>query len=221
MAATAGIGLPTISRGYISVGFGTAIVVVVAGHPKGRTKISKMAFTCSTTAHTLTAMTELSRTTVIAVVAASAATFNIKRDPGMFAANNKADSKQVTQSTDVAIAAGHFYIVRLPDRSWFQDTVSSCVTNSDGTVTITPTATIPTGGFLAGATFWFYGALTSKNPANGLVHAAWKGTASAQLVLGDDGGSVVESFYRDSPIILSDNNATATGSIDYVTGIYA
>ena len=212
---------PSFSLGRKTAGGGTAFQLWTPARKLGRAKISKMAFTCAATAHTLTAMTELSHTTVVGVVAASATTFKIARDPGKFAANNLADGRRVTQSADIAIAANHWYAVRLPDDTIFLDQVSSVTTNADGTVTVTPTATIPTGGFLANAVFWFYGATTSVNPNTSLAHQSWLGTVNAQLPLGDDGGSVVEAQFRDSPIILYDNNATNAGSIDYVSGVYA
>lgn len=236
---------PTFTLPRKTIAFGTRIQSLIPGRgdTRGsgyRAKVLAFAYTDAGTAHTLTFLRPLkipgggrivaaspqrqitSHSYVTAAVAASASTFAIDRDPGAYAANAIADGAPVPSVADNLIAASDFYAVKLPGGNWFNDTVSARTVNADGTVTITPTGTIPAGGFSAQAVFYFFGVAADLDPRSGVAHPAFAGGAgSAKTTFDGLGGSLAQGHGPGEPILFDSNNATATGILEYCNGVYA
>jgi hypothetical protein len=172
---------------------GTVITVVAPAHRQGRTRVTKVSYTGTGTAHTLTAMRPLSRTTLSANAAASQAVINLTGDPGtLFSPAN-------------VIAANDYLVIRHDDGTFGVYKVSSVSTLQ---ITLTGNLSVACS---AGATVWFLGITTDTDPATGLAHPAWTlGTTTNSLT--GDGDVLVNSHQEDSPILLYSNNATNAGT---------
>lgn len=203
-----------------SVAFGTAITAFIPPMQNQRTKIALMKYTAAGTAHTVTVLRPLAKTTVKTAAAASATSLVITRDPGNYSANATLDQKQFTPSVaNNLIAANDYFLVRKPDNTYLLATCSAATTNADGSVTLTVSA-LPTGGIAAGADFWFFGITTDTNPNDNKAHPAWAAPASATTTYGDGSSSVVETIGMTEPMMIYSNNATATGTLEMVSGFY-
>lgn len=202
----------TFAMGRKSVAFGTAIVAIVPGHEGKKTKVTNIDVMCAGTAHTLTMMRALNRTTVVNAVASGDTTLLIAADPGVYTAKTTANNP---------IAASDYIALRRADGVWIYDTVASKTVNADGTVTVALTTASSLPAIAKGAPFCFYGVTTDTDPNTGLVHAQYLLTASTVNKLGDGVSVVVQSNQPNEPILLYDNNATATGAIERVAGYYA
>jgi hypothetical protein len=207
--------LQTFGFGRTTQTAGTVITQVVPPQKRKKTKLTRVAVTAAGTAHTLTVLRALGRTTVKAVAAAAQAVFTCLLDPGDYSAT------PVKRVADNAMAANDYLLIKCPDGTYFLGIISSVAApGSDGSVEVTLTANLPTGGFAAGAPVWFFGITTDLDPQTAVAHPAFPIGASAQTVLYNEGGVVLESMLPDSPLLLYDNNATAAGSIDLGAGFY-
>lgn len=220
---------PTFSKQRQSVAFGTVISLLIppsggSAINKGRkTKVTHLQYLAGGTAHTITAMRPLARTTVATAALAAATSLVITRDPGNYSANAVLDGAAVPSTANNLIAANDHIVIEKPDGTYLLTLPSAATTDSaTGRVTLTVTA-LPTGGISAGAKVWFLGILADVDPHTGEAHptflsgtglTTWPAVAS-QL------GSLVETLGKDEPIVLQSNNATATGAFDVVSGVYA
>lgn len=226
-----------------TVAFGTAITRFVPGYRQLRPVIDKVVATAAGTAHTLTVMAPIGKCRVAAAAAGAAASFVLTFDPGDFTktmdyasadfmaalanrnflANGKLlgphNVRGYTPSVaNNLIAANDWLAVRQGDSNWWWGQATAVATGSDGSITVT--ATVPTGGFQAGAEVHFFGTTTDTNPMTGLAHPQRPIAANDTSVFTDDLAAFAGAGMGDS-LLLHDNNATATGAIDQVSGAYA
>lgn len=203
----------------------TVIVSTVPPRKFARTKLTYLEYTSGGTAHTLTYMRELGRTKVTTAVAGSGTSIILAQDPGLYSLLPEWVSRGITPSTsNNAIAASDYFVVQLKDGTFLTATVSSCVTNADGTVTLTVSA-IPAAGIAANATFWFMGVpgdtdphFNAANPSNLptiSTTTSYPGSASG------GGSAIAQSFHMESPLLIHSTNATAAGSINQGQAVYS
>ena len=207
---------------------GTKIVRGIEPMIGAVTHIQRVAVTTSTTAHILTVLKPINKTTVAIAAAAAQAVINITADPGNFTGIRTADN---------GIAASDWCAYQCIDGTWVFDTVASVAT-----LAITMTTNVPTSGVAAGAPFWFYGIETDTNPCDATVHARHTLTASTTNVFGtydaDLGwhGSIQAANStlfaasllhadmktgKDQPLILVVDNGTAASTIEEVIAFYS
>lgn len=228
-------GFPSFSRPRNTIAFGTIITSLIQPRNKKRTKITTLKYTAAGTAHTLTILRALAKTKVVTAVAAAGTSVVLARDPGNYSANFAADllagpnSQGVQQGgfpggTPVVannlIASGDFLAIQMASGFFNLATVSAASTAVSGQCTVTVGAA-PTGGYPAGADVYFFGTTTDTHPITGEAHPAFSGAASATTTLDNYGGEVAASFGVDEPLLFHSNNATATGVLESISGVYA
>ena len=140
----------------------TALVPPKRGH---KAKITHLQITSGATAHTYYVMKELNRTTAVSAVAGGGTSVVLAADPGLYSTVGKFAARGVTPSTtNNAIAANDYLVVRLNDGNWQVLLVSAAVTDgTTGRVTVTVGA-LGSAGLAAGATVWFMGAAADTDP---------------------------------------------------------
>jgi len=177
---------------------GTKISVLVPPTQRGYTRISKIVYTAGTTAHTITVMRPIGRTTVASAAAAGQAVVNLTAQP--LASN--------------AVAAGDFLAIRRA-----ADGITRLYeVTSVASLAITMTANLATGEDLAaGDKVWFFGVAGDTNPADGEAHPGLTGTASATTTYTDTDGGVVAGYAKDDPLVVQSNNATVAGTVEQVS----
>lgn len=204
-----------------TVAFGTPITAFVKPKGKGyRTKVTQAKYTAAGTAHTLTFLTPLAQTTAYAAAASGALAVILSRDPGLYAANAVLDNRPVPSVADNAIAANDWLVIRLADGQFWLTKPSAVAAGAvTGTITATVSA-VPASGILAGATVWFLGITTDTNPRTGLAHPAFACGASATSTFGDNTGEIASTPGENEPLMVNSDNATATGTLEYASGVY-
>lgn len=185
--------------GRKSVAFGTAINRLVPPFRGKTTRISKMVATAAGTAHTVTVMRSIGRTKVTTAAAASATAITVDAINGTLSptGNNLAGSDLVA--------------FRETDGVTRQYTVSSVSGN-----VITLSAGL-TAGVAAQADVWNFGVAGDTDPKTGEAHMVFTVPASATTTFSDDSAGVAASNLPDEPLLLQQNNATATGTIEQVS----
>jgi hypothetical protein len=226
-------------RPRLSIAFGTVITSLVQSANRLKTKVTRAKYTAGGTAHTLTflrplgskvnppgpqgAGNRLCNAYATAAVAAGATSIILNRDPGAYAANFLTDrgAGAAPLTADNLIASGDLLGIEtaVPGVLYLATVSGSPVTNADGTVTVTITAA-PTGGIPKYGQVFFFGTTTDVDPRTGEAHPQFSGTASVTTDLFADGGSVVESVEVDEPMLFHSNNATATGTLELISGMY-
>lgn len=184
------------SFGLVSVAFGTVINRLLPARKGAYTRLQKLVYTAGGTAHTITLMRSLGRTTTTADAAASQAVINIAANPGP-TGNSLAGSDYVAYRTD----AGLFVL----------DTVASI---SSLAVTLTTSLAV---ALSAGADLWMFGVAADTDPLTGSAHGSLRGVANATTSYFEDLIGLCCSHNPDEPILIQSNNATATGYIDQAT----
>ena len=188
---------------------GTIIQYLIPPSPatfRGITRITTLTYISGSTAHTLTAMRPLGRTTVASAGATGQAVVNITADPGVAAGYGGINN---------GIAANDFVAIR---------TASDGVTrlykvSSVSTLAITMTANL-TVAVAAGDIFWFFGAAGDTDGRTGSAHPALKPPASATTTYTDRDGGVIATIGAFEPILLNSDNATAAGTNAQVSWNY-
>lgn len=234
-------GFPTFSRPRATIAFGTIITSLIQPRNKSRTKITTLKYTAAGTAHTLTILRSLAKVKIVTAVAASGTSYVLSRDPGNYSVNFAADNLKGPNTDGVQyagtvaggspglqpltannlIASGDFLAIQTANPAvFFLAAVSAAATAANGQVTVTATAA-PTGGVPAGADVYFFGTTTDVHPLTGEAHPAFSGTASTTTTLDGNGGEVVASVGTDEPLLFHSNNATATGVLETITGVYS
>jgi len=203
---------------------GTVIAACVPPRKWRRTKISFLQYTSGATAHTITFLGELGRTTLTAAAAGGATSFTLARDPGNYSAAPEFSGRGITPSTaNNLLAASDYFVVQLADGTWYMATVSSVSTNADGTVTVTVSA-IPSAGIAKGATYFHMGVAGDTDPHRNAANPQLKPGTSATTVYPNAsgaGGSVIfQSHHPESPVIVYSDNPTAAGTLDYGSAVY-
>lgn len=207
--------------GRITQTAGTIIIRLVPGMKNLRTKVTKAVVTNSTTAHTLTFMRPLGKTTLSAAAAAAQTTIVLSVDPGNYSAAATAAGRPTPSVANNLLASGDYFAIRGPDGVWFHSLINGTpVTASDGKCTIVSTANVPTGGLPAGSTFYTFGVLTDTDPRTGIVHPLFTIPVSATTTFDGGNGSVAETIDQNEPIMIQENNATAAATLEQVSGVY-
>lgn len=176
---------------------GTRIQKLIGGKGGAFTHLLNMRYTAGATAHTLTVMRGQSYAKVASDAAAS-----------------QADVVVDTALTDGAnaIAANDLVAIKKPDGTWHLGIVSSW---SAGTLTITLTSNVPSGGFKKGARVVCYGVAGDTGHANYQFAAASGGATNFPAVQND--GGLVRSAQQNEPLIIDSDNASNAGTLDYAS----
>lgn len=183
-------------RGTKTAAAGTKIRHLIQPNQQGRTRVSKVVYTAAGTAHTLTFLRPIGRTTTTAATAAAVAVINLTADPGV---------------TGNLIAANDLLAVRETD-----GVTRLYVVSSVSTLAITLTAGL-TAGVASGGRVWNFGVSGDTNPADGEAHPAFAGTASATVTYSDAEGGIVATFLQDDPILFESDNSTAAGTLNQLS----
>jgi hypothetical protein len=222
-------------RGYgrITQSAGTAIVRLIEPVLNAFTRLTDLWYTAGATAHTLTILRALNKTTVPSVTAGGQTSITLAADPGKFNASGFVGG--TINVADIPIAANHYVVYQCADGTFFADTVSSV-----SGLTLTMTSNVPAAGIAAGAPFWFFGALTSNNPSDGNPHPQFTLPASGVTKFGGDPGEGIAGFVgtlrqpssslfganwpltgQFEPMLIVSNNITNAGTLEKVTAIYS
>lgn len=193
-------------KGRKTVAFGTKIDILVPPRQSKRTKLCKVSVTVAGTAHTLTVLMPLASTVLTADAAAGQAVINVAADPGDYTNKSTADNP---------IAAGDYLVIQKPDGTYLMDTVASVAS-----LAITMTTVLPTLGLKSGAKVWFMGVAADVSPQTAEAHPVFTLPASATTSLEATQGSLAETPGMGEPMILQENNATATATVEHASGVY-
>lgn len=192
--------------GRATVAFGTVINSLVPPRKGAFTRISTLRATAAGTAHVATALRPLGNTTFTAAGAAGQAVVNLTANPG---------------PSGNALAANDWVAIRETDGYTRLYQVSSI-----STLAVTLTANLTAGVAAAGAgvdsKLWMFGIAADTDPRNaGAAHPGFTVPASATTTYTDNFGGVVASIAADEPILVQQNNATATGILEQVSYSYS
>lgn len=185
--------------GNLTATAGTAIRYLMPPHTQGRTRVSKCVYTAAGTAHTLTFLRPIGRTTAAANAAAAQADVSFATQPGA-SGNN--------------LAANDLVAIRETDGVTRLYTVNAVPGSYPGTVTLTGNLV---AGVAAGAKIWNFGVVADTNPADGAAHPGLAAGASATTTYEDREAGVVAGFATDDPVLFNSNNATAAGTLVHLT----
>lgn len=190
--------------GYNTASAGTRIEVVVPPREDARTRIMKLAYRAGTTAHTVTLMKPLGRTTVASTAATGQAVVNISANPGT--------------GTVAGTIAANDYLVIQRDTTEINYLVK---VSSVSTLAITLTANVPVA-FAAGDKVWFYGVPgdVRTNIAEGAMPLETFASTSVTYSSTEKGEGLFTTDERDDPVIVSSDNATVAGFLQYVAAEY-
>ncbi len=191
--------------------FGTKINILMPPDRKKKSKLTYYAVTTSTTAHTLTVLRALNVVLLTADAAASQAVVVLASDPGSYTTKRTANN---------LLAAGDYLVFECPDGTFLFDTVSSVVTNGDGTVSVTMATSLPTLGLKARSRCWFLGVAADVDPQTAIAHPVFTLAASSYNSQRASEGSLVETLLVNSPLLIQCDNATVASVIESVQGLY-
>jgi hypothetical protein len=177
----------------------TEITYLVPPHASGYARVSKLAYTSAGTAHTLTCMRPLGRTTAAAVAASGQAVVSLAAQPQ--SGNN------VAANDYIAIRHSADGVTRL----YKVQSVSSL----DITMTANMGAAVAVGDKV-----WFFGAIGDTDPQTGRAHPALLPPVSTTTTYEDREGGVVATHAKDDPIAVHSGNATAAGTIAQISWSY-
>jgi hypothetical protein len=201
------------------------------GQRKGRgySHVTKVIYTTGSTAHLVYIMRPLN---YALIVSGTGSVINIATDPGKWATpanwlydpfpGGVASASAWNNPPSVAnipIATGHWICYQGASGTWIVDTVASVAT-----LAITMTTPLPTGGVLAGAPFYFFGAITSLDPSTGYGHpqTQYPGTPDIRdTSWSADQAGVVSNLHPGDPMIFYSGNATAQGYLEALCGFYS
>ena len=177
---------------------GTKIRYLMQPNINGYTRVTKIVYTAAGTAHTLTLLRPIGRSTASAAAAASATALPVAAEMG---------------PSGNALAANDLIAVRETDGVTRFYTVSAVPGGYPGNVTINALV----AGVALGGKIWNFGVEADTNPADGNAHPAVAGTASVTSTYQDSDGGVVATFAKDDPILFTSDNATAAGTLNQLT----
>lgn len=186
---------------------GTVIRQLIPPDRRGFTRITKLAYTSAGTAHTVTCLRPLGKTTVASAGAAGQAVVNFTADPGVAAAYGGI-SNAIAANDLVAIRTASDGITRLY-------TVSSV-----STLAITMTGNLSVA-VAAGDDIWFFGITTDTDGRANAAHPALLPPVSVTTTYEDREGGIVATYAKDEPILVNSNNATAAGTLAQLSWTYS
>lgn len=177
------------------------------------TVVSSLVYNCSTTAHTLTILKPIGKTTFTAAGASGQAVVNVLANPGPTGdgtTGSAANNYYPQGVTANALAASDLVAIREQDGVTRLYTISSI-----SSLAFTLTANL-VAGVAAGDDLWHFGITTDTDPSTGDAHETILVVASTINKFGaadDPSFGVTASFRVDEPILIQSNNTTAAGEI--------
>ena len=173
---------------------GTAIPLGIPCRKGAFTRLLKLVYTTTGTAHSLACMRSLGRTTTSADAAASQAVVNVTANPGP-SGNSLSANDYVMYRTD----AGLFVV----------DTVASI---SSLAVTLSSSLSV---ALTAGADLWMFGLYTDTDPRTGVAHPLFSNAATAtDRSHSEDLVGICCAHETDEPLLLYSTNGTNAGVIE-------
>lgn len=185
---------------------GTPITALFPPRRGAFTRLIKMLYLAGATAHTLTVLKCLGKTTLSAAAASSATTVVLTADPG-------------TGTPASGIATNDWIAVQLDDGTFF-------LAKATGVSTLTITVAALPAGAAAGNNVYFFGApadhaSSQTNPkVNNVVGSAFTCTASVLKDFSDVAAGLHMSLNQNEPIMVYSDNATAAGELQQATAVY-
>lgn len=174
---------------------GTAIRMLVPPKPNFIARLVQFVYAALGTAHVLTVLRSLGRTTARAAAAAGQAVVTVAAEMGpsgnLLAANDLVAAREVDGITRLYV-------------------VSAVPSSYPGDVTMTGSFT---AGLAAGADLWNFGITSDTDPKTGLAHQTADLTLSATTTLNDSTIGIARSHAPDEPLLLSVDNATTAGAL--------
>ncbi len=180
-------------EGILTAAAGTPIRRLLPPVPNGTTRLMRLAYAAGLTAHTLTALRPIGRTSFTAAAAAGGIVVTVARDPG---------------PTGNPLAANDLLAIRETDGITRLYTVQSV-----SALAVTLTTALVAGESATSGTMWNFGILSDTDPVIGTAHPTWTLPASATTTYADDTAGVVAGHVRDSPVLLSIDNVTNAGTL--------
>lgn len=201
MSLTA-IGFGGKTHGKVTAAAGTVFTACLQPRAGGFTRVSTLRYSTGNTAHTITMMRPIGRTTAAAAANAATNTLTLTADPN---------------PSGNALAANDYIAVRESDGITRQYTASAW-NSTTKVVTINSNFV---AAVAVGTKVWGFGVIGDTDPNAGGAHPTVpSGAANTTVTYTDAVGGVVASHEQDSPILLHSGNATGAGSIDVVNYAY-
>jgi hypothetical protein len=202
--------------GKNSVAFGTIIQTLVRPFKGAWTKITRICYSTTGTAHTLTIRKSIGKTTLAANAAAAQAVIVLAATPG-FTING-------TFTANRAVAGNDYLVVERVDATCGRTTYDLYKVSSVSGLSITLTGNV-VGALAKGAQVWLMSLDTDKipgatnNPTNPkFTTAATAAYANVPPIFAEDMG-VASTVGQEEPMIIESNNATATGTLEFAEAI--
>ncbi len=214
-----GGGLPTINGG------------------QGVLHITKLSYSCGSTAHKIAIMRPKNWTYFTADFAKALTAIpnaTLKDDPGVYSTNYKYNGGVAPTCADDAIATGDYVAYQCADGTWIVDIIASGTFGSSLALT-SGTPNYTNGKVLAGSPFYFFGIVGGPDPAVGANQAygatgwTWNSdyqvTVSAtstldQTILDNNGSGLMSAFNPGDPLLFYSPNGTNAGTLGYISGYY-
>lgn len=187
---------------------GTVIQYLVPPVKKAFTRITTVKYVDTGTAHALTFLRPLGKTTVAAAAAASQTDFSLTANPGTTAAYGGI-SNAIAGNDFVAIRTASDGITRLYKVS----SMASLVVTLTGNLTV---------ALAVGDDVWFFGITTDSDGRSGSAHPALTGGAgSAEVTFSDTVNGIVSTLAHDEPIMFNSANGTNAGTLRQISWGYS
>jgi hypothetical protein len=184
---------------------GTPILAHVPPHRKGYSLLTKVLYRAAGTAHSVTVMKELDRTTLSAATAGGASVINLTDDPG-------------TGTVAGAIAADDYVVVELDSGGAF-----ACKVASVSSLAVTLSEVLPSAA-AGGRTVWFLGApedhASEQQTGQQTTGLSFDAPASELTDRGDAAAGLCSSPSIWSPLLVHSDNVAAAGQFEQVTAVY-
>ncbi len=203
-------------RGYgkLTQTAGTVISRLIEPRKNAWTRITGVLTTTAATAHLLTLLRPLGRTTFSAVAAAGQAVVTLTADPGAYPSG-------VRTAAD-AITSGDYVVYEAADGTLVQDTAAGTWNSTTGALTLN--TFLPTGGVLVGGRFWYFGLATDTNPNDAQAHPRWNLLANTSNFFGraDGMGSIPDNPLmnlgkgEEQPLLLQIDNGSNASTLESV-----
>jgi hypothetical protein len=181
---------------------GTAFYGLVPGNPDGRTRVTSFSYTASNTAHTVTALRPIGRTTLAAACVVNTNTVTLAADPGP-SGNGIAANDQIVIH----------YRANTNDRvgTYGRHTVSAWNATTK-VATISPNTTAAS---ISGTKVFDFGIFSDTDPVTGAAHPGFPTNGNTvPLTYTFPGAGIAAHQYHD-PILLHSGNATGAGTLTY------
>lgn len=194
------LGLGGGGDGKRTANAGTVILKLIRAMRNAFTRLMKFSYTAGATAHDVTVLRPIGKTTLTAAVTAGDATVYIAANPG---------------PSGNALAANDFIALR--NLSGNQEAAK--VSSISGLTVILTAGTV--FAYEAGSACWDFGIITDTDPNTGLAHPIFAGAATATIAPADvTGAGIVETWNKDEPLLIYSGNATNAGVLDYEQHLY-